>query len=76
MTVMDVKKSSEEEAKKRLNEIIDMEDWYDECQNCSLLQLLHKGACIQNNCVEVQEECRVWNRDVTNTYILIPVSKQ
>ena len=47
MNVINVKKLSEEEAKKILNKVIDLGDWSNEYQNCAFPQLFHKGVYIE-----------------------------
>ena len=47
MNFMKVKKMSSEEVKKRLNKLIDLEDWSEECQICGLPLLLHAGSGAQ-----------------------------
>ena len=59
-TVKDVKKLSEEEAQKRLNELISLGDYSDEYQNCVLPQPQNKEAYTQNNHADAQEEYQVW----------------
>ena len=57
---MDVQKLSEDEVRKRLNGLIEVNDYSYECQNCSLPVLLHKGTCTQSNPADEKEECQVW----------------
>ena len=59
--MMDLKKlSKEEKVKKRLNELIDLGNLCDECQNYGLPQLLHSGACTHSKPAEAQEDSQVW----------------
>ena len=60
MTVTDVKKLTEDKAKKRLNELIDLNDYLDEWKTSSLLCFLHKGICTRGNHGDSQEEWQVW----------------
>ena len=61
MTITDVKKITEDEAMKWLNDLIDLDDYLDECKTCKLLSLLNKGSiCTRSNRVELQEECEIW----------------
>ena len=62
---MDVKKLCEDEGKKRLNKLIDFEDWIEECENCRVPQLLHKGAYTQQTQPEEGGVVFVW-RDFRN----------
>ena len=61
MTITDVKKITEDEAMKRLNDLIDLDDYLDELKTCKLLSLLNKGStCTCGNREELQEECEIW----------------
>ena len=61
MTITDVKKITEDEALKRLNDLIDLDYYLDECKTCKLPSLLNKGStCTRGNRVELQEECEIW----------------
>ena len=54
MTITDVKKITEDEAMKRLNDLIDLDDYFDECKTCKLPSLLNKGStCTRGNRVEL-----------------------
>ena len=41
----DVKKILIKEVKKRIYELIDLEDWTEKCENNGLPELLHIGSC-------------------------------
>ena len=56
-----VEKLTADEGKKRLNKLIDLDDYKDSCQVCGLLCLLHKEeACMRSNHVDLEEKCQVW----------------
>ena len=53
MTIRDIRKLAEDDAQKRFIELIDLDDYLDECKTCYLLGLLHRGkTCLQENCAE------------------------
>ena len=37
------------ELKKRLSELIDLDDWTNECATCGSFDLIHKGACTRDS---------------------------
>ena len=61
MMIKVVKKITEDEAKTQLYELIDLDNYLDECKTCGLPSLLHKGnTCTQSNRADLQEECKIW----------------
>ena len=61
MTIIDVKKVSDDDVKKRLNEVIDLGDWSDEWENCGLPQLLHHSAYTRQTSLETNEALDTWS---------------
>ena len=52
-------KKAKDEAKKWLNELIDLDNYLDECKMWALQGLLYKGnTCTWGNHAEFKEECR------------------
>ena len=50
MTITDVKKITEDEAMKWQNDLIDLDDYLDECKTCKLSSLLNIGStCTHGN---------------------------
>ena len=63
MTIIEVKKLTEDEAKKQLTKFIDLDDYLDECKTCGVLGLRHRGnKYIQDNHAELEVECRIWHQ--------------
>ena len=61
MSVMNVRKLSEDKLKTWLNDLIDLNDYLDGCVMCGLPCLLHKGqSCTQSSQAETQDECQIW----------------
>ena len=61
MTMTEVKKLTEDDVKKKLNELIDLDYFMDAYVTCGLLHFLLKGEdCSKSNCVDTEEECQVW----------------
>ena len=55
--MIEVEKLTEDEAKKRLDDLIDLDYHNDACVTCGLPCLLHKGdTCMRSNSVETEEE--------------------
>ena len=49
MTLIDVTMMTEDEAKKCLNVMVDLDDYLYECKTCGMPDLLHKGTCSRKN---------------------------
>ena len=61
MTTTKVSKLTENEAKVRLNALIYIDEYFDECKTCRLPELLYRGnACSRGNHAGMEEECRIW----------------
>ena len=60
MTITKVKKLTEDEAKKQLNALIDLNDYLDNCKTCCFPEILQRGnVCMRGNRAELDEECRI-----------------
>ena len=57
--MIDLTKMTEDEAKKHLNEMIDLDDYNNECKICGLPDLLHRGVCTRKTQADLVE-CRIW----------------
>ena len=65
--MIEVEKLTEDEVKKRLNDLIDLDDYRDACATCRLLGLLQRGnKCMRSNCVKMEEECHVSQKNREN----------
>ena len=61
MTITEIKKLTEDEAKKRLNGLVDSDDYLDSSKTCGLPNLSHEGnTCRRSNRAELKKECQVW----------------
>ena len=58
--MIDVTKMIEDEVKKHLNVMVDLDDNLDECKTCGLPDLLHKGVCMRKTQADTEEECKIW----------------
>ena len=57
MTISDVRRLTEDDAQKQLNELIGLDDFLDKCKTCGLPSLLLKGSIrTPRNRLEVEEE--------------------
>ena len=58
MIITEVKNLTEDDAKRRLNGLIDLDDYLDGCKMLGLPGLLHKGnICSRSNRANLEEEC-------------------
>ena len=61
MSVNDVNKLLEDKLKKRLNNLIDLNNYLDGYIMCSLPHVLHKGkSCTWSSRADPQIKCRIW----------------
>ena len=51
---------SEEDLKKRLEKLVDLDTWDDDCVSCSKPSLLHIGACVRSEKVPPGELVEIW----------------
>ena len=59
--MIDIEKLTADKGKKRLNELVGLDDYLDTCETCRLLRLLHRGeTCTRSNHVDEKEEFCVW----------------
>ena len=63
MVITDVNKLSEDDERKRLNELVDLYDYLDRYKTCGLPDLFHKGtSCTRGDKVSLQQKSRIWHR--------------
>ena len=55
-----VENFSEEELRKKWNELTRKESWDNECETCRMPEMLHKGACTRKTEVNEAEFIDLW----------------
>ena len=60
MVKINVESFSEEELRKRWNELVRKESWDEECEKCKMLVMLHKGPCTRSAEVSEAELPDLW----------------
>ena len=59
MSVSNIETVTDTDLKKRLNELIDLDDWTDECAACGRPDLLHKGPCTRSERDSPKDLCGI-----------------
>ena len=60
MVKINVESFSEEELRKRWNELVRKESWDEECEACKMPVMLHKGPCTRGAEVSEAEFIDLW----------------
>ena len=60
MSISNLEKLPDAELKKRVNDLIDVDDWTDECITCGKPDLLHKGTCTRTEKEPPDELVKLW----------------
>ena len=60
MSVSNLEKVTDADLKKRLNKLIDLDDWTDKCAACGKPDLLHKRPCTRTENNSPEELIKIW----------------
>ena len=60
IAVFSLEKVTDADLKKRLNELVDLDDWADKCAACGRLDLLHRGSCTRTEKDSPEDLVRIW----------------